>query len=609
VFPPAVVFSREPRMAPTTRKVDATPTRVPGATLYEDAVSTTTHDATREWIANELERGRRGELLGRTYAPVPPKWAARDQSREMLQYGTYTHSNRVEDDVDVERLPDALVKIVDELVDVGVIDETERFDSCTINLYGRGQWIPPHIDNPAFARPFVTVSMLSDQWMTMGRGMMWPLEDKPDVKTRYEGEEERVLLRARSAVRVEGEAADVYEHAILPVSEDRISLTFRRRMDAVKEKDAIDAQVEMTAKFRAMYREKRDELRGESVKEKLPSEEHVRREAIAAERAAIKAAREERKKAKLLRKEGKRAAAEEAEARAEQAGAAAAAVVIEKEQETVELPKKAPKRSCAVVPDDFIDSSTKVTAMPEVEREHVQKVYDIVAQQWHGTRYRAWTGVEAFVRKQSPGLLAADVGCGNGKNIPEVAKGGSVALGSDFSKGLIEICRDNGYEVMIADAVLLPYRSNVFDYALNIAVLHHISSPERRIELVKETMRIVKVGGVALFYAWALEQEQGGVSGHQFEGQDVLVPFHNKIKVKGVTPEDERQRQSQISGAPTHGEADAEKRSVVYQRYCHVYKEGELARLFDNLPWCEVEASYYDHGNWCCEVRKKSTSV
>ena len=122
-------------------------------------------------------------------------------------------------------------------------------------------------------------------------------------------------------------------------------------------------------------------------------------------------------------------------------------------------------------------------------------------------------------------------------------------------------------------------------------------------------MRIVKVGGVALFYAWALEQEQGGVSGHQFEGQDVLVPFHNKIKVKGVTPEDERQRQSQISGAPTHGEADAEKRSVVYQRYCHVYKEGELARLFDNLPWCEVEASYYDHGNWCCEVRKKSADV
>jgi alkylated DNA repair protein alkB family protein 8 len=342
------------------------------------------------------------------------------------------------------------------------------------------------------------------------------------------------------------------------------------------ERDAIAAQCAMTEKFRAMYRDKRAVGREAAEKEpKEVSEEQRRRETIAAERAAIKAAREARKKAKQLRKEGKQAATLEMEAVTTTNPSSS---VDKAETTATELVKKPPKRACAMVPENFIDAAKKVTAMPEVEREHVQKVYDIVAQQWHGTRYRAWTGVEAFIRKQPPGLLAADVGCGNGKNIPEVVKGGGFALGSDFSRGLIEICRDNEYEVMVADAVILPYRSNVFDFALNIAVLHHISSPERRVELAKETMRIVKVGGVALFYAWALEQEQGGVSGHQFEGQDVLVPFHNKIKVKGVTPEDERERQSRVSGAPTHGEADSEKRSVVYQRYCHVYTEGELPK-------------------------------
>jgi alkylated DNA repair protein alkB family protein 8 len=439
--------------------------------------------------------------------------------------------------------------------------------------------------------------------------MLWPSGDeKPDPGVVYEGEEFRVVLPAKSAVRMEGRAADEYEHAIPPVSEDRISLTFRRRMAANTEGDAIAAQMAMTEQFRAMYREKRAVGRDDSLKEpKEVSEEQRRRESIAAERAAIKAAREERKKAKQLRKEGKRSdALEMEEATRKNPSPSVKTSVSNAGTTATELVKKPPKRACAVVPENFIDAAEKVTAMPEVEREHVQKVYDIVAQQWHGTRYRAWTGVEAFVRKQPPGLLAADVGCGNGKNIPEIVKGGGFALGSDFSRGLIEICRDSGYEVMVADAVILPYRSDVFDYALNIAVLHHISSPERRVELVKETMRIVKVGGVALFYAWALEQEQGGVSGHQFEGQDVLVPFHNKIKVKGVAPEDERERQSRVSGAPTHGEADREKRSVVYQRYCHVYTEGELPKLFENLPWCEVTAAYYDHGNWCVEVLKTS---
>jgi alkylated DNA repair protein alkB family protein 8 len=615
--------ARERRNRTTTRAVDAMTasgasaaaraTRADvetiGAEVFRDAVDDGLHDAVCAWVAEELERGRRGELEGKTHAPVPPKWARRDQSREMLQYGTYTHSNRVDAETRVAAMPAIFEDVLDALVARGVIGKDEKMDSCTVNVYGKGQWIPPHIDNPTFARPFVTVSLASAQTMTMGRGMLWPSGDeKPDPGVVYEGEEFRVVLPAKSAVRMEGRAADEYEHAIPPVSEDRISLTFRRRMAANTEGDAIAAQMAMTEQFRAMYREKRAVGRDDSLKEpKEVSEEQRRRESIAAERAAIKAAREERKKAKQLRKEGKRSdALEMEEATRKNPSPSVKTSVSNAGTTATELVKKPPKRACAVVPENFIDAAEKVTAMPEVEREHVQKVYDIVAQQWHGTRYRAWTGVEAFVRKQPPGLLAADVGCGNGKNIPEIVKGGGFALGSDFSRGLIEICRDSGYEVMVADAVILPYRSDVFDYALNIAVLHHISSPERRVELVKETMRIVKVGGVALFYAWALEQEQGGVSGHQFEGQDVLVPFHNKIKVKGVAPEDERERQSRVSGAPTHGEADREKRSVVYQRYCHVYTEGELPKLFENLPWCEVTAAYYDHGNWCVEVLKTS---
>ena len=53
-------------------------------------------------------------------------------------------------------------------------------------------------------------------------------------------------------------------------------------------------------------------------------------------------------------------------------------------------------------------------------------------------------------------------------------------------------------------------------------------------------------------------------------------------------------------GAPG---AHQEKHTVVYQRYCHVYKEGELEKLFEKIPGCKVEAAYFDFGNWCVEVR------
>ena len=205
--------------------------------------------------------------------------------------------------------------------------------------------------------------------------------------------------------------------------------------------------------------------------------------------------------------------------------------------------------------------------MPRVERQCVMDVYDAVAAQWHGTRYRAWSGVEDFARRRVPDFaLVADVGCGNGKNAPAIErippardddepvgggesesratkkKGGGgahrVVIGCDFSLGLLEICalrRDPPLEVFAADATALPSRSRAFDAALCVAVLHHASTDARRRAIVGETMRIVRPGGVALFYAWAYEQDRGGVSGHAFESQDVLVPFHERAPGPGAS--------------------------------------------------------------------------
>ena len=219
--------------------------------------------------------------------------------------------------------------------------------------------------------------------------------------------------------------------------------------------------------------------------------------------------------------------------------------------------------------------------------------------------------------------LVADLGCGNGKMSPACRAAGHYAIGCDFSIELVRICAlQLGMQAQAADVMAVPYRSGIFDAALSIAVLHHISSVERRRLLVKETIRVLRPGGKALFYAWAKDQ-QSGRSGHVFPSPDVFVPFHQRVTVaKGAAVPDadaasegqpsadmKRPREESEGASSTANLAakfDTEKRAVVHQRYCHVYAEGELRSLVESVAGTAVLDEYYDTGNWCVVVEKTS---
>jgi SAM-dependent methyltransferase len=80
-----------------------------------------------------------------------------------------------------------------------------------------------------------------------------------------------------------------------------------------------------------------------------------------------------------------------------------------------------------------------LTASASGRRQHVQLVYDAIARQWHGTRYKAWPRVVDFVRDLPPRSLVADLGCGNGKLAPSFRDAGHIAIGCDFSAELVGI--------------------------------------------------------------------------------------------------------------------------------------------------------------------------
>ena len=62
-------------------------------------------------------------------------------------------------------------------------------------------------------------------------------------------------------------------------------------------------------------------------------------------------------------------------------------------------------------------------------------------------------------------------------------------------------------DVAVADGMQLPYASQRFDAVLSIAVLHHITTPARRIHMLKELLRILRPAGKALVTVWATDQE------------------------------------------------------------------------------------------------------
>ncbi|XP_061537513.1 alkylated DNA repair protein alkB homolog 8 isoform X2 [Phycodurus eques] len=140
-----------------------------------------------------------------------------------------------------------------------------------------------------------------------------------------------------------------------------------------------------------------------------------------------------------------------------------------------------------------------------LEEEYVHQVYDAIAPHFSSTRHSPWPRVCHFLSSLSPGNVLADVGCGNGKYLgvnPEV-----ISVGCDRSSALVQICADRGFQAFVSDALCVPLRTATCDACISIAVIHHFSTPVRRLAAVKELVRILKPGGHALIYVWAFEQE------------------------------------------------------------------------------------------------------
>eukprot|EP00127_Corallochytrium_limacisporum_P007442 Clim_evm45s251 gene=Clim_evmTU45s251 len=268
--------------------------------------------------------------------------------------------------------------------------------------------------------------------------------------------------------------------------------------------------------------------------------------------------------------------------------------------------------------------------LPEVERIHVLDFYESSAEHFSRTRHSPWPAVQEYMANLAPYAVVLDAGCGNGRHLKCLPGGEAgakdfVPLAGDISLNLAGISAGRGFFGMGLDHCNMNLRSNVCDHATSIAVLHHISTPERRLQALQELVRVLKVGGDALITVWAIEQDQQ--SRWRFEEKDMLVPWMVPREMLQENPSrnNETTKPSGTSGSsatsaeerealakagrikdfvkdPTGTLENANK--VTLQRYCHLFEEGELEGLCRQLPNVELMRVFYDRSNWCVHLRK-----
>lgn len=179
--------------------------------------------------------------------------------------------------------------------------------------------------------------------------------------------------------------------------------------------------------------------------------------------------------------------------------------VLDKLSRKSEFQVEGDARGIPAAADQMPTAGERVESTPEIEKKFVHHVYDAIAPHFSATRFARWPKVAAFLGSLPRGSLVLDAGCGNGKYLGVNAD--CLFVGCDVSAPLVNICASRGHEVLVADAVNLPFRSGFGDAAISVAVLHHLSTEGRRRKAVEELVRVVRTGGHVLITVWAVEQE------------------------------------------------------------------------------------------------------
>ncbi|XP_020533020.1 RNA demethylase ALKBH9B isoform X2 [Jatropha curcas] len=191
-----------------------------GLELHTGVFSAVEQTRIVNYVYELQEKGRKGELKGRTYT-APQKWM-RGKGRVTIQFGCcYNYATDkngnppgILQNETIDPMPDLFKVIIRRLVRWHVLPPTCVPDSCIVNIYDEGDCIPPHIDNHDFVRPFCTVSFVSECNIVFGSNLtvVGAGEFSGSIA---------IPLPVGSVLVLNGNAADVSKHCVPSVPTKR----------------------------------------------------------------------------------------------------------------------------------------------------------------------------------------------------------------------------------------------------------------------------------------------------------------------------------------------------------------------------------------------------
>jgi tRNA (uracil-5-)-methyltransferase TRM9 len=145
----------------------------------------------------------------------------------------------------------------------------------------------------------------------------------------------------------------------------------------------------------------------------------------------------------------------------------------------------------------------------------------------HHSRFQV--ELENLARRWGKGKLL-NVGCAHGPDFPPFASSFELH-GVDYSTEMLQLAQKyaDKYHFSVnlqeADARKLPYNNDFFDFAIAIAIYHHIEDSEGRTQALKELYRVLKPGGEAFITVWNKWQPR-----HWLKKKHFMSPWNTKEK-------------------------------------------------------------------------------
>jgi ubiquinone/menaquinone biosynthesis C-methylase UbiE len=215
--------------------------------------------------------------------------------------------------------------------------------------------------------------------------------------------------------------------------------------------------------------------------------------------------------------------------------------------------------------------------MNEIEKIYVNDIYNKIYEKFDNSRNNHWNCVKEYFAEfvdNNDNNTFLDLGCGNGKNL-SLIKNHDKAHALDNSIELIKIVQNKfpKINIIVSDVTEIPIENDFFDNIICIAVIHHLSTEQRRIQLINEIYRVLKIGGTCMITSWADSLDTTKYN-KMDNKNDYLIPWNNECL-----------------------------------RFYHLFEQNEFDEIIRKSKYADnivIVKKIFEFNNWCIIIKKTS---